>query len=36
MAEFLGIMFFSFIMGSIGQILTQDFSDPYDIFKLKD
>ena len=29
--EFTGIMFFSFIMGSINNILAQDFSEPYDL-----
>ena len=36
MTEFVGIMFFSFIMGSINNILAQDFSEPYDIFQLKE
>jgi len=36
MTEFVGIMFFSFIMGSINNILAQDFTEPYDIFQLKE
>jgi hypothetical protein len=36
LVEFTGIMFFSFIMGSINNILAQDFTEPYDIFTLKE
>lgn len=35
LTEFVGIMFFSFIMGSINTILARSDYDPYDIFELK-
>ena len=34
--EFVGIMFFSFIMGSINSILADSETDPWDIFELKE
>ena len=34
--QFVGIMFFSFIMGSINSILAQDDYDAYDIYNLKE
>jgi hypothetical protein len=34
--QFVGIMFFSFIMGSINSILAKDDYDAYDIYNLKE
>jgi hypothetical protein len=35
LTEFVGIMFFSFIMGSVNTILAHNDYDPYEMFELK-